>query len=50
MKQYTVVVEEGSDVVLRFEGYADNPTDALFKALEKRDQDLAEQERRKNNE
>lgn len=36
---YTVIVEVGGEVVLRFEGYAENPTDALYKALEQREEE-----------
>ena len=38
--EYTVIVEVSGDVVLRFQGYAENPSDALYKALEQRENEV----------
>lgn len=42
--EYTVIVELDGETVLRFKGYADNPTDALCKAENQRDEELRERE------
>lgn len=38
--KYTVEVTKGSDTVLRYEGFADNISDALYKALNQREEEV----------